>query len=484
MAAPQPLPADTARRLPRTQRSFPRDLGRAFENLPTEHGFVPLRVYGTLPEGLEGTLFRNGPGLFELFGRRYRHWFEGDGAVSAVRFGPRGAEGAVKLVESAGLLEEREAGRMLYGLSVPPLFRWRSRRRGRQKNTANTNVLMWQDRLFALMEAAGPTELDPETLRTLGETTLDGVVLGAFSAHPHRVASRRATYNFGVRYGRHTFLDLYELPDEGPARRLTSVPLGAPVMLHDFIATERHLVVFVAPARVVVWRALLGVGGMEDLFRWHGDEPTEVLVIPIDRPDEATRIEVDSFWVWHFANAFERSGPSGTEIVVDACRYPDFGTFEDLGAFSRGEAPKTREHGHLHRFVLDPARGRLSGEPLDDDATEFPRVAPRVEGAPHRYVYLQQGALNDGIKKIDLVTGRSQRLPFAAHELPSEAVFVPRPQGAEEDDGWLLTLVYDTRADTSHVAVLDAQRIDDGPLARACFDHRVPLTFHGAFSPG
>jgi carotenoid cleavage dioxygenase-like enzyme len=37
-------------------------------DLPREHGFVPLAVEGTMPPDLTGTLYRNGPGIFELFG--------------------------------------------------------------------------------------------------------------------------------------------------------------------------------------------------------------------------------------------------------------------------------------------------------------------------------------------------------------------------------------------------------------------------------
>ena len=59
------------------------------QSLVREHGFEPLRVTGRLPEGLVGTLVRNGPGLYERFGRRYDHPFEGDGALAAIRLDGR-----------------------------------------------------------------------------------------------------------------------------------------------------------------------------------------------------------------------------------------------------------------------------------------------------------------------------------------------------------------------------------------------------------
>ena len=100
---------------------------RAFADLPREHGFEPLRIDGTLPPELRGTLYRTGPSLFSTFGRRYAHWFDGDGAVSAFRFdGGGGASGAARVVQSRGLLEERRRRKphySAYGTPAPSLWR-------------------------------------------------------------------------------------------------------------------------------------------------------------------------------------------------------------------------------------------------------------------------------------------------------------------------------------------------------------------------
>ena len=44
-----------------------------YRDLSREHGFEPLKVEGRLPDDLAGTLYRNGPGAFGAFGRRYHH---------------------------------------------------------------------------------------------------------------------------------------------------------------------------------------------------------------------------------------------------------------------------------------------------------------------------------------------------------------------------------------------------------------------------
>jgi all-trans-8'-apo-beta-carotenal 15,15'-oxygenase len=446
-----------------------------------EHGFEPLRVEGKLPAGLDGTLFRNGPGLFGSFGRRYEHLFESDGALCAVRFGDGLAAGAHRVVRSAGLCREQEAGRPLFGSVVARPRRILNNLRGRAKNLANTNVLAWQGRVFALLEAARPMQVSSEDLTTVGESDLDGAVVETFSAHPHFVAARRAAYNFGMRFGAKSALDLYELPVRGRARRLGTLPLEAPTVLHDFIATERHLVFFLAPTRLVLWRALLGEALPERLFDWRPERGSEVLVVPIDEPERCARFRTEPFFAWHFANAFERDGA----IVVDFVRHADvsaLGAMRDAAV--RGGQVVDMNLGKACRASLDVRRGRWETSVPSELGCEFPTIDVRGAGGPRRFVWL---TVSDGpargIARLDVERGEERRWLPPAGQHVSEPVFAPRPGGTGETDGWVLVLVYDERSETSHVAVLDAEAPDAGPLGRAQFDHPVAVTLPGAWLP-
>lgn len=44
-------------------------------------------------------------------------------------------------------------------------------------------------------------------------------------------------------------LDIYELNDSGSGRKLTEVALAHTTLIHDFVATEKHLVFFAPPVR-------------------------------------------------------------------------------------------------------------------------------------------------------------------------------------------------------------------------------------------
>ena len=445
-----------------------------------EHGFEALRVEGKLPVELAGTLYRNGPGRFGSFGRRYYHMFESDGAISAVRFGHGLAEGAHRTIASAGLREEQAAGRPLYGSVVSRPRRVLNNLRGRAKNLANTNVLVWQGRVFGLLEAAKPMQVSPDDLETLGECDLGGVVTHTFSAHPHFVAARRAFYNFGMRFGAKSAIDLYELPLRGPARSLGSLPLDAPTVLHDFIATERHLVFFLAPTRLLLPRALLGETRPERLFDWQPERGSEVVVVPIDEPERAARFRTGAFFAWHFANAFDR----GDEIVVDFVRHADvsaLGAMRDMNA--RDGAAIDMNLGDACRASVDLRRSRFETQALSDAKCEFPTIDVRGAGGPRRFVWLTvtEGPAC-GIARLDVERAEARRWTPPAGQHVGEPVFAPRPGGSGETDGWVLVLVYDEATQTSHVAVLDAEAPEAGPLGRAHFDHHVPVTLHGAWA--
>jgi len=456
------------------------------QDLAREHSFEPLRVEGTLPCSLEGTLYRNGPGRFAVGGERIAHWFDGDGALSAVRLAGGEASGAARMVRTTALEREERAGKKLFGGYGTPLVRpFRELLLGDTKNTANTSVLFWQDRLFATCEAGKPYELDPRDLSTLGESLLGGVLVGPFSAHAHRVPQRRATYNFGLGHGRSTQVDAYELADEGPARRLATFSVDGVRVLHDFVATERHLVFVFSPLYMSLVDVLFRRRAPISSARWRPERGAEIVVVPIDTPKLVRRFRADGFLLEHVVNAFEDGG----KIVFDYTHYAHADGLEQfVGGVVGGriDAPLRSE---IRRITLDPERDGVTSEVVLPRAVELPRVSPRVEGSRHRFAYYVGTAADAGeppfvrLLKQDLETGCVDTYEPGGGRSPGEGVFVPRPEGTAEDDGWLLTMVYDPRDDRSRLEVLDARSIGDGPVATCHFDHAIPLGFHGAWAP-
>jgi carotenoid cleavage oxygenase len=121
---------------------------------------------------------------------------------------------------------------------------------------------------------------------------------------------------------------------------------------------------------------------------------------------------------------------------------------------------------------------------------EFPRVDERVVGRRHRWGWASEVRRGDGangfggrLVRIDGATGEAQPIDLGAGRLSGEWVMVPREGDAAEDDGWLLSLVYDAARDRSELVVLSAGEPETGPVATVKLPGRVPMGFHGNWVP-
>jgi len=125
---------------------------------------------------------------------------------------------------------------------------------------------------------------------------------------------------------------------------------------------------------------------------------------------------------------------------------------------------------------------------LSEVVCEYPRLDERRGGLAYRYGYVAciggpgTGDLfHRAIGRFDHDTLQMQTFRFGDRCAVSEPVFVAKAQSAGEGEGYLLATVFDEARNASHLAVLDAQHVEDGPIARADLDHRVPMGFHGSW---
>jgi len=66
-----------------------------------------------------------------------------------------------------------------------------------------------------------------------------------------------------------------------------------------------------------------------------------------------------------------------------------------------------------------------------------------------------------------------------------EPVFVPKTNSldAPEDEGWVISQLYNCKEHQTQYVILDAQNISAGPIARVKLAHHTPYGFHGTFTP-
>jgi len=433
-----------------------------------------LEVVGELPRELRGTYFRNGPNsAFEPIGRY--HWFDGDGMVHAIRIADGRARYRNRWVASDGLKEEREAGRALY----PGLLEFGRMEVPRFKITGNTNVVFHADRLLALVESSLPTELDARTLQTRGLHDFAGKLAGPMTAHPKLDPNNGEMLFFG--YSPFPPYAQYYVADRsGAIVHATPIDLEWPTMMHDFAVTERHVVFLLCPIVFDLENAAKG----GSVFSWQPERGTRIGVLPRRGTSSDVRwFETDPCYVFHPLNAYD----DGDSVVVDVQRYEQLLFMNPDAARSAGR--RDSQVARLHRFAMNLATGALHAQALDDHEGEFPRVDERRVGRRHRFGYFAATGpegnpsllpLFTAVAKIDLDRGsRVELRPHGANNGCGEPVFVPRHDAADEDDGWVLYLAYDSARNASELVVVPSRDFTGDPVARVLLPHRVPYGFHG-----
>ncbi|MGZ5825179.1 MAG: carotenoid oxygenase family protein [Croceibacterium sp.] len=456
-----------------------------FRTLTEEYDYRIDEIEGEVPPGLRGTLYRNGSGRNDLGGEWFPHWFDGDGMISAIRFDDHGIHYRNRYVATENYRDETRAGHIVYrgfgkmrpGGILANAFR-------QPGNVSNTSVVMQGDRLLSLWEGGPPFALDPTTLDTRGIETF-GRTVKAFSAHPKIDPQTGELFNFGIDYGAKTTLTPYRI-DKGVITRLPPVTLPHAFMNHDFVLTARYLVFCLGP--IILWKRpfVLGQKSFDRALFWDNRIPTLILLVPRDGSGKPRIIETDAFFQFHFANGFEEDGT----LVLDLARYPDYHTIgEALRNYWQSTWP-SEGMAALTRMRVDLAAGKVESRTYDSGtANEFPCINPAYVGKRQRYAYVacnlsdRKIGLQQQLAKVDLETGAVTRHDFRPGGYPGEPLFIAtHPRGAE-DDGVVVTLVFDAARRRTDIVGLDARNLAARPLFVAPLKHHVPFSLHGTFAP-
>ncbi len=441
---------------------------------------------GKIPQGLRGSLYRNGPGRLARGEQKVGHWFDGDGGILGVHFSDEGAKATYRYVQTSGYLAEAKANRFLfpnYGMNVPGHF-WQSWGKP-LKNTANTSVLALADRLLALWEAGLPHGLDLYTLDTIGIDQLSSLnPKDNFSAHPKIDQKTGEIFNFGVTIGAQTKLHLYVINSLGEVQRRGEFTLEGVPLIHDFVLAGPYLIFFVPPVRTNTLPVLLGLKCYSEVTQWQPQFGTKILIFDRESLTLVSQGEAEPWYQWHFVNGtLEQDGL----ITVDFVRFSDFTTNQYLQEFAFGQID-TPAKGTLWRVRLNPQTAKVVEQyEWLDRSCEFPLVPPHQVGNPWRYTFMSiERAEGDNSKdalgaiaRFDCHTGELTVADQGSNGYPSEPIFVPHQMNSEQ--GWVLTLVYNGNEGHSEIKIYDSDRLSDEPLCSLGLPQAIPLGFHGTW---
>ncbi len=468
---------------------------RGYESQPQEFEYAIDNIVGEIPSDLEGTLFRNGPGLLDIGGTPIHHPFDGDGMICSFSFKDGKAFFRNRFVQTDCYVEEQKAQKILYrgvfGTQKPG--GWLNNVFDiKLKNIANTNVIHWGDKLLALWEAAEPHALDPKTLETKGIDYLDGILQpgDAFSAHPWIDPSceldggKPCLVNFAIEPGLSSKITIFEISSNGKLLRRHSHTIPGFSFIHDFAITPNYCIFFQNPVNFNPLPFLFGLKGAGECVEFQPKKSTNVILIPRDPNNkEVKTFSVESGFVFHHANAFEVE----ERVCIDSITYASLPQVQPDANYKEVDF-NNLDPGKLWRFTFNLSDGSVSQKMIESTCCEFPSVNPDKVGREYRYLFIGaadrdtgRNAPLQGILKLDLLTGERQLHSFAPHGYVSEPIFVPKPNAIAEDEGWVLTLVYDGKNHRSTLAILDGQNLEGEAVALLHLKHHIPYGLHGSW---
>lgn len=382
-----------------------------FDELNVEN----LVVRGAIPRDMTGTFMRNGPNP-AYAPLSYSYPFDGDGMIHALYFDGGRVSYRNRFVMTRGLKAERRAGRAIYGglmrpIRPDPALIGPDGDHSPSKNLANTSIVHHGGKYLALWEGGLPYELSRE-LDTLGDWNFAGKVRDAMTAHPKFDPHTGEMLMF--RYTLRPPYLVYRVVDRsGAVVRETPIDTPVPFMVHDFAVTADYVVFLLCPVVFDLERAMKG----GPLLAWEPQRGTRIAILRRDGTGETRWIDADSFFVFHFMNAYD----SGQSIVLDYVQH-------------EAVLAPTSKPTSLWRMTIERDAGTAKRQQLDERVAEFPRVDPRRAGLKNRYGWLPVAGAGErapgtfhAVARYDLETGDVAVHDFGVHYEVDEPVLVPAP---------------------------------------------------------
>jgi all-trans-8'-apo-beta-carotenal 15,15'-oxygenase len=301
---------------------------------------------------------------------------------------------------------------------------------------------------------------------------------------------------FAVTAGPRSRLHLMEFATEGPMKgKLISDRtdwLPGYVFMHDFAITKNWAIFFINPVRLKPIPFVFGKKGAAQCLRTITGGHGKFLLIPRDcgayGGDAPKLISGPAGYISHHLNAFENS--VNGELVVDSIYYkssPDIGAEPDFRNIDLASIPE----GRLRRCRLDPKNNVMDVHWIEEHCCEFAMVNPLYQGSEASFAWMavserkQAPSFFQAVEKLNLQTGERTIWSAGPRGFVNEPVMVPMPTtkstSLQEDQGWILVLIWNAERCATDLVVLDAadmteQALIEIPLA-------IPYGLHGSWVP-
>jgi carotenoid cleavage dioxygenase len=446
-------------------------------------------VEGKVPSDLNGAFYRVGPDpQYPL--RQGNIPFDGEGHASMFRIEAGRVHYRSRYVRNDRYMAQAKAGRILF-----PMYRNPTQDdpsvKGLSRSTANTHIINHKNMLLALKEDSPPAALDLITLDTLAPNySFDGQLQSAtFTAHPKIDSETGNLVAFG--YEAKGFasddVNIFEITPQGKFVWNAWIKVPYVGMLHDFAVTQKHIVFFVIP--LAFDEQQIKNGGIH--WSWDSSKPTYFGVFR--RGGDAK----DLRWfkgpersATHVMGCFSE----GDKVYVDV-EMSGYNPFPFMPMRDGSRWDPVRGASRITRLSVDLKNKRsttydmevlypnfIGALPRQDDRYNtmpytvgfLPVPDPEPNGAPPQACYA----------RMHHPTRKTQVFRSGQNTTLGECCFAPKSKTAAEGEGYLMGVVnHQDQGGRSDLVILDAQHIDQGPIATVKLPIRAVGQIHGWWVP-
>lgn len=357
---------------------------------------------------------------------------------------------------------------------------------------------------------------DADTLEPLGVTRQDHLhpsLTGPLScAHPAYDAETGHVFNYNIAFGARQVYRVFRANTRTGDVEILAEIAGRDIKaayIHSISMTDNFIVLCIWPAHFkgagasLLWERNL-MDAMADF-----DPNAKAIWLVIDRRHGrglVKKFESPAFFCFHTTNAWEQpsnDNENAIDIIWEACTFPNLDILHRLyyqnlvstgpGASSfacRDSVKVSLTRYKLANIPASKSKSSTIGKAQQltsipsPKAGDLPNINPNYRRKPHRYVWslIDQGksSFNDSLGKTDTQTGECVRWECYRHT-PSEPIFLPLPGAVEEDEGHVLTVVFDGETGRSYLLCLDARTMRE--VGRAEVGKAVGIGFHGLHVP-
>lgn len=335
-----------------------------------------------------------------------------------------------------------------------------------------------------------------EPLQSFTYTDLDSRLNGSSVASHSRVDSEtHEEFNYNLVLGQSPVYKVFKLDGAGKVTILAEITDAPPAYLHSLFITKKYVI-------LGVWQAIIKYGGlattmlgsiMDGLEKtWNPNMPT--LFYVIDRTGEQGVVKkfiAPAHYCFHTINAWDEDD----DVILEYAKLDDNSVIWSFLLENLSSLPRdfSRQMAYAARWrlpsVSDSSKSSKAEkifEGTKENNIELPQINPKYEFGPTRYIFGIHSTTPNctpfgALIRYDTITHTS--LVWEIQKtIAGEPLFVADPNGNDELDGVLLSLVYDGNNNSSAMVALDPATMKE--IGRASLPCGViaDMGFHGGFA--